>query len=44
MKRLIEIDVIGGVDDAPRGFTRITTMNLRDILRECQADDSIVVD
>jgi len=44
MKRLIEIGVIPSVDDAPRGFTRISTQNLRDILRECEANENIVVD
>lgn len=43
MQKLIEIGVISGVDDAPRGFTQISVENLRDILRECQADESIVV-
>ncbi|MFX0199653.1 MAG: hypothetical protein ACFFCW_26315 [Candidatus Hodarchaeota archaeon] len=44
MKRLIEIGVMPSVDDAPRGFTMITVQNLREILRECQADESIIVD
>jgi len=44
MKRLIEIDVIPSVDDAPRGFTQISVRNLRDILRECDVDESIIVD
>jgi predicted nucleic acid-binding protein len=44
MKRLIEIGVIPSVDEAPRGFSRISVKNLRDILKECQADESIVVD
>lgn len=44
MKRLIEIGIIKSVDDAPRGFREISARNLRDILRECQADESIVVD
>lgn len=44
MKRLIEIGIIPSVDDAPRGFTRITAKNLKDILKECQADESIAVD
>lgn len=43
MKRLIEIGVIPSVDDAPRGFTQISAKNLRDILRECHADESIVI-
>lgn len=44
MKRLIEIGVIPSVEDAPRGFTQITAKNLKDVLRECQADESIIVD
>ena len=44
MKRLIEIGVIRSVDDAPRGFTQISLNNLRDILRECDVDESIIVD
>lgn len=44
MKRLIDIGVISSVDDAPRGFTQISVKNLRDILRECHVDESIVVD
>lgn len=44
MKRLIEIGVIRSVVDAPRGFMKITTKNLKDILRECHADASIAVD
>ena len=44
MKRLIDIGVISGIDDAPRGFTQISAKNLKDILRECQSDESIIVD
>ena len=44
MKRLIEISVIPSVEDAPRGFTPISVKNLRDILRECNVDESIIVD
>ncbi len=44
MKRLIEIGVIRSVDNAPRGFTQISAKNLRDILRECDVDESIIVD
>jgi predicted nucleic acid-binding protein len=43
MQKLIEIGVISGIDGAPRGFTQISVEKLRDILRECQADESIVV-
>ncbi|MBT9132736.1 MAG: hypothetical protein DDT32_01580 [Syntrophomonadaceae bacterium] len=44
MKRLIEIGVIPSVDDAPRGFTQISVKNLKNILQECQSDESIIVD
>jgi hypothetical protein len=44
MKRLIELGVIPDIDSAPRGFTRITLQNLRDILEESQSDEGIVVD
>lgn len=44
LKRLIEIGVIPSVNDAPRGFTQISVKNLRDILKECQVDESIAVD
>jgi hypothetical protein len=44
LKRLIEIGVIHSVNDAPRGFTQISVKNLKDILRECQADENIIVD
>ncbi len=43
LKRLIEIGVIPSVEDAPRGFTRITLTQLRNILKECKADESIIV-
>ncbi len=44
LQKLIEIGVIPSVTDAPRGFTPISVKNLKDILRECQADESIAVD
>jgi len=44
LHRLIEIGVIPSVNDAPRGFTPISVENLKDILRECQVDESIAVD
>ena len=44
MKRLIEIGVIASVSDAPRGFEPINSRNLKAILQECEADESIVVD
>ncbi|MBK5225431.1 MAG: hypothetical protein JJD96_02520 [Thermoleophilia bacterium] len=44
MERLIEMGIIASVYDAPRGFTPISVKNLMDILRECEADESIIVD
>lgn len=44
MKRLIEIGVIPSLNDAPRGFTEMSSKNLKDIIRECEADESIIVD
>ena len=44
LHRLIEIGAIPSVNDAPRGFTPISVKNLKDILRECQVDESLVVD
>lgn len=44
LQRLIEIGVIPSVEDAPRGFKQISVKNLRNILQECEADESIVVD
>ena len=44
LKRLIELGVIPSVYDVPRGFAHISEKNLRDILKECQVDESIVVD
>lgn len=44
LSRLIELGVIPSVADAPRGFTPISAKNLRDILKECQADESVAVD
>jgi hypothetical protein len=44
LQRLIEIGVIPSVNDAPRGFTQISVKNLRDILKDCQTDESIAVD
>jgi predicted nucleic acid-binding protein len=42
-QKLIEIGVIPNVPKGPRGFTPISLKDLKDILRECQADESIIV-
>jgi predicted nucleic acid-binding protein len=43
LQRLIEIGVVPSVTDAPRGFTPISVKNMKDILRECQVNESIIV-
>ena len=43
-QKLIEMGVISDAYKGPRGFTQISVNNLKDILRESQADESIVVD
>jgi hypothetical protein len=43
-QKLIEMGVILDVYKGPRGFTPITADNLKNILRESQADESLVVD
>ena len=43
-KKLIEIGVLPNTNKGPRGFIPITGKDLKDILRECQADESIAVD
>ena len=44
LKRLIEIGVIPGIHDAPRGFTRISLENFYKIVKEANVDESIIVD
>jgi len=44
LHKLIELGIIPSVNDAPRGFRPISVKNLKDILQECQSDESIVVD
>lgn len=44
MERLIEMGVIPSVEDAPRGFTEISVNNLKDMMRECESDESIIID
>ncbi len=43
LQRLIDLKVIHSINDAPRGFTLISIENLKDMLRECRIDESIVV-
>ena len=44
LKRLLELGVIRSIEAVPQGFEPITVQNLRDILRESQADEGLAVD
>ena len=44
LQRLIELGIVRSVSDAPRGFTPINADSFKVIIRECQADESIIVD
>ena len=44
MQKLIELGVIAGIKDAPRGFLRIKPRDVENIFRECRVDESIIVD
>lgn len=44
MQHLIDLGVLSGVDDAPRGFKRITKEQLNLILKETKSDDSFIID
>lgn len=44
MKQLIDLDILKGVDDAPRGFKPISTEQLNLILKETKSDESFIVD
>ncbi|KAB2859360.1 MAG: hypothetical protein F9K09_02390 [Flavobacteriales bacterium] len=44
MKQLIDLNVLSGIDDAPRGFKPITREHLNIILKETKSDESFIVD
>ena len=44
MKELIDLSVLQGVKDAPRGFKLITKEQLEIILKETKSDESFIVD
>ena len=44
MERLIELGILAGVNDAPRGFRPISTEQFNLILKETKSDESIIVD
>lgn len=44
MKKLIDLGILKGVNDAPRGFKRITTEQFNTILKETKSDESFIID
>lgn len=44
MKELIDLNVLKGVNDAPRGFKPITTEQFEIILKETKSDESFIID
>lgn len=43
MEKLIELGILQGVGDAPRGFRSITKDQLKTIIRETKSDDSFII-
>ena len=44
MKELIDLQVLSGVNDAPRGFKQITKEQFNNILRATKSDESFIID
>jgi len=44
MDKLIELKILAGVSDPPRGFRKITQEQLNTILKETRSDESFIVD
>jgi len=44
MKELIDLQVLSGVNDAPRGFKQITKEQFNNILKATKSDESFIID
>jgi hypothetical protein len=44
MKELIDLQILSGVNDAPRGFKQITKEQFNNILKATNSDESFIVD
>lgn len=44
MARLIDLNILSGINDAPRGFRPITQEQLNTIFKETKSDESFIVD
>lgn len=43
MAELINLNILGGIDDAPRGFKKISKAQFETILKETKSDESFIV-
>ena len=43
MSKLIELKILAGVNDPPRGFRKITKEQLNIILKETKSDESFII-
>jgi len=43
MEKLIEMQILNGINDAPRGFRPITKEQFYQILKETKSNDSFVI-
>ena len=44
MEKLIDLGVLLGINDAPRGFKPITKEQFETILKETRSDESFIID
>lgn len=44
MENLIDLKILSGANDAPRGFKPITKQQFEIILKETRSDESFIVD
>ena len=44
MSKLIELKILAGVNDPPRGFRKITREQFNTILKETRSDESFIID
>lgn len=44
MKELMKLDILKGVNDAPRGFRKISTEQFNKILKATKSDESFIID
>ena len=43
MSKLIELKILAGINDPPRGFKKITQEQFNTILKETKSDESFII-